>query len=212
MIRARTSAPPRLLLLALLAGALLGADRPAPGVYCPLPKGDAPPKCLGEARAHYGDFFAGLEGGVLDDEAVARLEADISEGDAPRAYDALSAMTFAYYLLSRRAALTEDPDPEVAPHLERWNELFSRTYAASEDDPHYREAVRTAAFDLRERAPAVRLTCRAPDGAAVPCDSTDAVVRGMSEMRDTTGLRGAITRLVERVQQMLADPPAEETP
>ncbi len=182
--------------LALLAGPALAAE-PKPGSYCPLPAAGEVPQCLSGAQTAYADFFSGLSDGELTDAQTSQLETDLAAADHP-SYDALSALTFGYYRLAQQAAEAgEDSDnAAIAARLEHWNQLLAQTYETHRDAP-YRAAVRTAAGELRERAP-VRLACRDADGHAAECTSTEAVLRGMRDARDRTGVRGALARLLER--------------
>lgn len=178
---------------ALAAGA---ADKPdAPGSYCPLPEGDAPPVCLDPAQAEYSPFFRGLETGQLDPAAAGRVEADLR---SERRYQALSSLAYAYYLLSRRAAAGAEPDPEIRARLERWTDLFGETWRATEADPQFRSALREAATDLERRAPVLLLRCTDPDGRMRECKSTAELAAAMTD-RDQIGVRGAIGRLFDRV-------------
>jgi hypothetical protein len=181
--------------LLLAAAASLGADAVVgPGSYCPLPKGDEPPACLAPAEQQYQGFFAGLAQGDLDDAALTGVEGDLG---GERRYQALSSLAYAYYVLSRRAAAGPVPDPEITARLERWNALLGDTYRAS--DPAFRNTLREAAGDLQRNAPAVRLRCKDAEGREVECQSTDAVVQAMTDVRDQTGLRGAMARLIGRL-------------
>lgn len=185
--------------LALAAVAALAAGptgKPnAPGSYCPLPEGDAPPVCLDPAQAQYSPFFQGLGAGQVDAASAAKVEADLR---GERRYEALSSLSYAYYLLSRRAAAGAEPDPEIRARLERWTALLGETWRANEADPRFRTALREAASDLERRAPALRLRCTDPDGRARECQSTAELVAAMTE-RDQIGVRGAIGRLFDRV-------------
>lgn len=183
--------------ICLAAGApARAAEEPEAGVYCPLPKAGEVPRCLGPAQAEYGEFFQGLEEGELDDGATARVEADLA-ADTPdeRAYLALSTLAYAYYRLSLRAA--EGGDPAVASRIARWNQVLSGSYQAHHEDPAFQDSLRGAALDLRDRAPAVALDCRDAEGRPVACDSTDELVRAIDRIQERTGIRGALTRILE---------------
>ena len=82
---------------------------------------------------------------------------------------------------------------------ERWNALLGQAYAAGGDDEAWRAAVREAALDLRRRAPPVRIECRDQGGGTVPCDSTEAVLRGLDAAAGDVGIRGGLERLLRRL-------------
>ena len=190
--------------LALAAAAALAAapawaatsdKKLAAGAYCPLPKGDEPPACLQGATESYGAFFAGLASGEMDEAAAAQVERDLA---SEQRYEALSSLSYAYYLLSRRAASPGgEVDPAVSERLQRWNAILGETYRASADR-RFRDALRTAAQDLSARAPAIPLVCTEADGTTRACTSTEAVVGAVADARDHTGVRGAVERLLER--------------
>ena len=96
-------------------------------------------------------------------------------------------------------AAENDPDPLVVARLERWNAVLAKAYATSETDDGYRKAVRTAAVDIREKAPAVRLRCVDERREEVDCDSTEAVIRGIDNASREVGIEGALSRLIERI-------------
>lgn len=176
-----------------------GAGEVAPGAYCPLPKAGEVPKCLQPAREEYRDFFAALDRGGVGNREAARLEADVAGGAASqRAYLALSSLSYGYYQLARQAAAAPSTDPAVTARLERWNTLLASAYETSPDDAEYREAVRTAALELHERA-LVRLGCVDAQGEPSECDSTEAVLRGFDAADDEVGFRGALRRLFQRI-------------
>jgi len=173
------------------------ADEPsAPGSYCALPEGDEPPACLEPATRRYPGFFGELRGeGEVSEDAAAAVEAGLAGEDR---YAALSSLAYAYYLLSRRSAANPAVDPRLRERLERWNALLGRTYRASEDEG-FRRALRAAAGDLADRAPPVPVRCTDAQGRVVECESTRALARALGEARQRTGLRGALTDLVERI-------------
>jgi hypothetical protein len=184
---------------ALGAFAAGGAGEVAPGAYCPLPKAGEVPECLQPAREEYRDFFEALDRGGVSNREAARLEADVAGGAASQnAYLALSSVSYGYYQLARQAAAAPGTDPAVTARLERWNALLARAYQTSPDDPSYREAVRTAARELHQRA-RVRLGCADAHGKPAECDSTEAVLRGFDAASDEVGIRGALRRLFERI-------------
>jgi hypothetical protein len=189
-----------------LAAALWGAapagagegEAVAPGSYCPLPTRGEVPKCLEPARSTYAGFFDALEHGEPSDAAVAELESDVARGGASeRAYLALSSLAYGYYRLTQVAAASPGEDPTIVARLERWNELLSGAYASS-DDPAYRQAVQSAARDLRARSD-IELSCVDASGERVACRSTEAVLRGLDQASGQMGARGAVQRLLERV-------------
>lgn len=183
------------LTLALLLS--LGATKEVgPGSYCPLPEGDEPPACLTPATQEYGTFFRGLREGVVDDAALAEVEDDLSGEDR---YQALSTLAYAYYVVSQRAVLDKaGSDAGVSRRLEHWNTLIGDTYRDS-DDKAFRGAVREAVGDLQQRAPAVPVRCTDADGNITQCDSTAAVAQSITDVRDRTGLRGTLGRLIQRL-------------
>jgi hypothetical protein len=182
---------------------LLGASdvkEPKRGAYCPLPEPGSTPECLVGAQAEYSEFFAGLEGAALSDEAAARLETDVAQGaGAARPYEALSSLAYGYLMLAQRASASDHLDPATAARLQRWNELLANAFEASGDDPHFQAAVRTAAVDIRAHAPPVGLECLDAEGNTSKCDSTEAVLRGFGAAREQVGVRGQIGRLFERL-------------
>ncbi len=183
-----------------LAGAAPpAAPRPQQGAYCPFPKEGEKPACLQPATQEYQAFFAELEAGALSEESAARVEADLAVGAASdRSYMALSSLAYGYFKLAEKAAAKRG-DPETLERLERWNTLLARAYDVSPDDPDFREAVREAAVDLHRRGPAVELNCLDARGKPARCTSTEAVLRSLSQQRDTSGTRGAIGRLLQRL-------------
>jgi hypothetical protein len=179
--------------------ALAGGDPAQAGAYCRLPPPGQAPRCLDPAKAQYGDFFASLEQGLPEESAAARLEADLAAGGASEhGYLALSSLAYAYWQLSERAAASAH-DAAVAARLERWNALLREAYVASGNDPGYRAALREAALDLRQRAPAVRVRCVDAAGDTAECSSTEVVLRGMDATTAEVGLRGALGRLLARL-------------
>jgi hypothetical protein len=188
--------------LSLVLGAQVaaGAAKVEPGAYCPFPKKGETPKCLEPAKQEYGEFFSALNAGDLSDEDVSRLERDVASGAASKTpYLAISSLSYGYYRLAQRAAANTGEDPAVVARLERWNELFSRAFDASEQDPDYRGAVREAALDLQQRAPSVRLQCVDERGETTECTSTEAVLRGFNRAEERVGIRGALDRLIQRI-------------
>jgi len=192
----------------MAGAALLASASPAaaaggvgPGAYCPFPKAGEKPKCLEPATQEYGEFFTAIDGGGDRSEAaVARLERDVAEGAASEEpYLAISSLSYGYYRLAQQAAANPDEDPVIVARLERWNTLLSEAYARSADDENYRAAVRDAALDLRERAPAVTLDCVDEHGEVVGCTSTESVIRGFNRAGDQVGIRGALGRLLNRM-------------
>lgn len=190
---------PLLFAHALCIPAVAADGAPTPGAYCPLPEPGKPSSCLGPAQARYSDFFSGVDRGALDDAAAARVESDVLAHAADvAAYDALSTLAHGYYRLAKRASGSSTLDAQTQRRLERWNELLAEAYQRSENDPAYRSALRDAASDVHRRAPAVGLDCRDASGAAARCDSTEAVLRGMDDLRTRSGVRGQLTRLLGR--------------
>jgi len=187
-------------LAVLFAGLAHAAGEVGPGAYCPFPKKGEKPKCMEPATREYGEFFTALDSGDLSDEDVARLERDVASGAASEEpYLAISSLSYGYFRLSQQAAANPNQDPAIVARLQRWNALLSRAYESSADDPNYRAAVRDAAQDLSERAPAVALACADERGEIVECNSTEAVLRGFNRAQEQVGIRGALGRLLERM-------------
>jgi hypothetical protein len=152
------------------------------------------------AEQRYSAFYRGVESGEMDAEDAKRIEADLAAGgEVERTYEALSSLAYGYYVLARRAAESPKTDPALVARLERWNELLSKAYHDSHPEGELRKAVRAAAQDLRERAAPVQLTCTDAEGKVAPCTTTEAVLHGMDDARDHTGVRGQLGRLMERV-------------
>lgn len=171
-----------------------------PGAYCPFPKKGETPKCMEPATQEYGEFFTALDTGDLSEVDVERLERDVASGAASEErYLAISSLSYGYYRLAQRAVTNPEEDPVIVARLQRWNALLSQAYEGSDDDPHYRAAVRDAALDLSERAPQVMLTCADEHGETVECASTEAVLRGINRAQEQVGIRGALGRLLERM-------------
>lgn len=186
--------------LSLLLLGAADASRPKPGDYCPLPELGEKPACLVGAQQEYAEFFSGLEGEGLSSAAASRLEADVARGaEAARPYEALSSLAYGYVTLARRAARSEQLDATTAQRLQRWNELLAAAFEASGTDPRFRDAVRTAALDIRHHAPPLGLSCLDAEGEPAKCDSTEAVLRGFGAARDRMGVRGQLGRLFERL-------------
>ena len=177
------------------AGLAHGAGEVKPGAYCPLPKAGETPTCLAPAQAEY-EFFSAIGESAADDARLSRVERAVAEGDSD--YLALSSLAWGYYQLSQQAARTPGADPAIAARLERWNRLLGQAYGDRPEDDPYREAVRTAALDLRSQAPPVTLRCQDEQGRSSECDSTDAVVRGLDAAASDAGPRGALERVLER--------------
>ena len=192
------------LLLLLPAGSAAGAGKGeiAPGAYCPLPERGEIPRCLDPARETYAEFFTALEGGAGGPALVA-AEDDVENAVAggareEGAYLALSSLSYGYYRLAQRAAESRAVDPEVTRRLARWNEVLAHAYRVSPGDERYREAVRQAALELRERAP-IELPCGGSQDGARSCRSTEDVLRGIDATSDRVGIRGALAGLLRRV-------------
>jgi hypothetical protein len=188
--------------LVLLSGATLAhaAGEIAAGAYCPLPARGEKPACLEPARAEYGEFFSAVEGGALSDAAAAQVEAAVAAGaDSDHAYLALSSLAYGYWQLSKSAVAAQQRNPELVERLERWNALLGMAYDEAADDEAWQSALRTAARDLQRRAPPVELRCIDDRGEAHPCDSTEAVMRGIDAAAGRVGMRGALERLLQRI-------------
>lgn len=196
--------PARAAAVALLLGlvpSVSDAADPKPGAYCPIPEPGKPSTCLQPAQQRYQEFFGALdEGRVGDDDASARLEADLlADAQGARRYQALSSLAYGYFLLARRASETPGADPVIQARLERWNGLLARAYETSEADPGYRAAVREAVEDVHRRAPPVGVRCLDAQGRTAECDSTEAVIRGIDAVRDQAGVRGQLARIFSRL-------------
>jgi hypothetical protein len=191
----------------LLCGCLLAAP-PAgaageiePGAYCPFPKKGETPSCMEPAQQEYGEFFTALDDGdELSEADVSRLERDVASGaKSDTAYLAISSLSYGYFRLSQQAAANPGEDPAVVARLQRWNELLGEAYDVSAADPAYRQAVREAALDLQQHAPAVELDCADERGETVACNSTEVVLRGFNRAEEQIGIRGALGRLLHRM-------------
>lgn len=182
--------------LAVAAASSLGLAGPeiGPGAYCPLPEGDEPPACLNPAQEEYAEFFSGLREGTVDASALAEVESDLAGEDR---YRALSTLAYAYYVLSRRA-VPGTANRALEERLERWNALMGDTYRASNDQA-FRLAMREAARDLSRRSRPVPVRCADAGGNITQCQSTDAVQQAVSDVRDRTGIRGAVSRLIQKI-------------
>jgi hypothetical protein len=171
----------------------------APGAYCPFPQPGQAPTCMEPAQQEYPDFFSAVDAGEISDADAEQLESEVAAGAAGKApYLAISSLSYGYYRLAQRAAESPGEDPVVAARLQRWNELLSAAYDTGADDPNYRKAVRDAAHDLQQRAPAVVLACADERGHTTECNSTEAVIRGINRTQETVGIRGALERLLGR--------------
>ena len=184
----------------LAAQVATGAGKVEPGAYCPFPKKGETPKCLEPAKQEYDEFFSALDEGELSEGDVSRLERDVASGAASKTpYLAISSLSYGYYRLAQRAAANAGEDPAIVARLQRWNELLSRAFDASAQDPAYRGAVREAALDLRVRAPSVSLQCINERDETTECTSTEAVLRGFNRAGEQLGIRGALDRLIQRM-------------
>ncbi|MBW2667478.1 MAG: hypothetical protein JRE13_14400 [Deltaproteobacteria bacterium] len=188
--------------LALAAEAAAGAatGEVAPGAYCPFPEPGQAAACMAPAQQEYADFFSAVDAGEISDDDAAHLESEIASGATGKApYLAISSLSYGYYRLAQRAAESPGEDPVVVARLQRWNELLSAAYDIGADDPNYRKAVRDAAHDLQQRAPAVVLACADERGHITECNSTEAVIRGINRTQEAVGIRGALERLLDRI-------------
>ncbi|MGE4608332.1 MAG: hypothetical protein AAEJ52_16450 [Myxococcota bacterium] len=176
-----------------------GGTKAAPGSYCPLPEPGQTPQCLDPAREQYGSVFAALDDGVISDQQLETLEADVADGaGSDRAYLALSSITWVYYQIAQQAAAAAGEDPQVVARLERLNQLLSRAYEVSADSPQFQTAMLDAARDLQNRAPPVSLECIDADGRPAECSATEALLRGYAAASSEIGIRGALQKLLER--------------
>jgi len=164
-----------------------GDDPSKAGAYCPLPEPGQVPQCLAPAKARFGDFFAAVEAGGVDDSESLQLEAALASSAAgEEAYLALSSLTYGYFRLAQRAAADPRARPELAARLDRWNQILLRAYSENESNPEFQRAVRLAAGDLDSKAPDI-----APRGSLLQLISQ---ADGRS-----SGMRGALEGLVGRI-------------
>lgn len=178
----------------LAAGVLLplslqasGNDPSQAGAYCPLPELGQVPQCLAPAKAEFGDFFAAVEAGGVEDSQSRRLEAALASGSTgDESYLALSSLAYGYFKLAQRAAADPSSRPELAARLDRWNAVLLKAYSDSESNPEFQQAVRLAARDLDTKAPAI-----APGGGLLQLISQ---ADGRS-----SGMRGALEGLMGRI-------------
>jgi len=201
----------------LVAGSLfvpppVAAGEVKPGAYCPLPKPGEKPSCIVPSQSEYGEFFRGIESGAPNEAQLRRVEAAVSRGShSENPFLALNALSYGYYAMAQAVARDRSSDPALIAHLERWNELFATAYEVSGENLDFREAVRSAALDLQDRTPALGLRCTDAKGDAARCDSTEAVLRGLSQKRETAGIRGTLNRLIDRLIANEESPPDRET-
>lgn len=193
--------------LLLLTGTLLGAataiagsgqSAAVAGAYCPLPEPGQTPACLTPARATYGDFFAAIGRGDVPAGEAAAVEADLTGGSGTeRAYLALSSLSYGYYRLAERLRAQPDGDPVLQARLDHWNQLLVAIYGSQASDPRFRAAMRQAAHDLHRRAAADVTACpnRYPGG----CEHSEQLVRALSAIDDTAGVRSPLGHLVRRL-------------
>lgn len=200
--RARGALAALFAMAALPAGPAAGGDAgraSEPGAYCPLPEKGEVPRCLDPARETYGSFFEALDDESVGDASVSAVEEAVARGSAgPHAYLALSSLAYGYYRLAQRAEATAGDDPPLQARLHRWNALLARAYAESPGDTRYREAVRRAAEELRERAP-IALPCHDARGEESECNATESVLRSFDATTRRVGIRGALERLLLRI-------------
>jgi hypothetical protein len=151
------------------------------------------------ARAEYGSFLEDVDAGQVREETAVALEADLESED--RAYLALSSLAYGYYRLAQHAASQPSPSPVLTSRLDHWNALLSALYAGNADGSDLRRAVLAAALDLHERAPRVPTHCGDAAGELEECDSTGLLIwtlQNMDEQNQTHGIRGALSRLLDR--------------
>lgn len=201
-----------ILLLLVEAGAALPAGDPSkPGAYCPFPKKGEAPQCFEEVEREYSDFFAAVDSGEVDSQPVADLERTLQTGtsESDRAL-AVSSLAYGYFLLARRAAEAERPDPALVSRLQSWNQLLGTVYEDADADSSVRVAVREAAVDLDSRAPAISVECDV-DSSAEACQTTGLLLETLRAVDDPdrdSGVRGALGRLLGRM--LPNEEPAEE--
>lgn len=181
----------------------LAAGDPAKvGAYCPFPKKGEKPACFAPVEKEYSAFFAAVDEGQIDDAQLATLEQKLEgAGTDEDGYLAISSLAYGYFRLAERAALSDRPDPALVARLNNLNELLSTVYQKPNAEPAFRVAVREAALDLHERAPAVATDC-APGSDAEECRTTGRLLRALKAFDDPSadrGVRGALGRLLERV-------------
>jgi hypothetical protein len=191
-----------ILLIFVLAPGLRAADNPSqPGAYCPFPEQGQKPVCFTRVEEEYGDFIDAVDSGRVDDPKVAELERTLQQaGSAEDRGLALSSLAYGYFMLAERAAAAEHPDPVLVARLESWNALLGTVYQDTESEAT-RNAVRRAARDLDERAPAVATECTAgADGES--CKTTGRLqwtLRQIDDPDGESGVRGALGKLLGRV-------------
>jgi hypothetical protein len=182
----------------------------AAGAYCPLPAPGEQPACLAPARSQYAHFMDAIDAGSLDAVAAEQVERDLTSG--PRTYLALTSLAYGYYHLAQTAAQKASPTPVLVARLEHWNDLLSTLYAETSTDPGIRRAVREAATDLHERAPVVSSECAGRAGADGSCGSAGTLLdalQAIDAQQSASGVRGALTRLIQRFRSTEADADAE---
>ncbi len=192
--------------IGLLPSGALGAGDPSrAGAYCPFPAKGEKPVCFTEVEREYSDFIAAVDSGKVDDPEVAELERALQQGgESETRALALSSLAYGYFMLAERAASEEAPDPALVARLESWNQLLSSVYADAESEPRFRTAVRRAAVDLHERAPAVPSSDDECEGSATgdSCRTTSGLLAALKRIDDPdadTGVRGALGRLLGRM-------------
>ncbi len=191
MIARRALQPAAAMLAAatLLPGLATGAggDPAQSGAYCPLPEPGQVPRCLAPAKAEFGDFFAAVEAGGVDDSQSQTLEAALSGTfSQEESYLALSSLVYGYFRLAQRAAVNPATRPELTTRLNRWNQILVDAYSDNESHPEFQRAVRLAASDLDSKAPSV-----APSG-----DLLQLIAQADGR---SSGMRRALEGLAERI-------------
>ena len=193
--------------LQLLSAAALAAEDPRrPGAYCPFPenlKQGEVPACFTPVRREYPEFLAAVDSGQIDDPGVAQLERQLAAGAFGESdYLAVSSLAYGYFRLAQRAASSESPNPALVARLKSWNRLLSGLYEDAAAPPGLRSAVREAARDLHERAPAVSAKCP-PHADSEACQTTGLLLQTLRRLDDpagTYGVRGALGRLLDRMR------------
>lgn len=214
-LRVAAAALAGLFVHAVCASALHAAGDPRKaGAYCPFPKAGEKPACFAPVEKEYSAFFAAADAGTIDDEQMAALERDLDRADGEDGgYLAVSSLAYGYYRLAERAAASDRPDPALVARIEALNGLLSSVYQDPAAPADLRVAVRAAAEDLYERAPAVPVDCDTGAGSE-PCVAQSTLLQALKAIDDPSadrGVRGALERLYERVAGDHA-PRAGDTP
>ncbi len=170
------------------SGKPLGAHAIAAGSYCRLPEPGEKPACLEPARASYGEFFAAVDGGSVQEETLREVEADlVAKPGSPDAYLALSSLAYGYMRIARSTANSANLEPLLASRLERWNELLSAVYANPGTPQHFHNALRNAAEDIHGHT-------------GVPLSEKLLIALGKVDRAGGRGLRDPLRQVIDRIR------------